>query len=113
MNFKGRMTPEMTESRSLRTRGSATSCLVSTAIRPSGVESNVSASDGDLAFLDSELRVTGPDSFQENGTITFGEGGEHVLRFSISRRVLSPAAWREQRVGRSKAEAVNLPPRED
>ena len=82
MNFKGRMTPEMTESRSLRTRGSATSCLVSTTIRPAGVESNVSASDGDLAFLDSELRVTGPDSFQENGTITFGECGEHVLRFS-------------------------------
>jgi len=66
----------------LRTTGSATGCVVSTVIRPSGLQTDLKASDGDLAFLDSELRVTGPDEFREDGTITFGDDSEHVLRFS-------------------------------
>jgi hypothetical protein len=28
------------------------------------------------------MRVTGPGEFQETGEIVFGEGSEHVLRFS-------------------------------
>ena len=51
-------------------------------IRGSGVETSLKASEGDLAFLDSELRVTGPDSYQEDGTITFGDDNSNVLRFS-------------------------------
>jgi len=35
-----------------------------------------------LAFLESALRITGPDSFQEDGTIAFGDDSEHLLRFS-------------------------------
>jgi hypothetical protein len=46
------------------------------------MQTDLKASDGDLAFLDSKLRVTGPDVFQEEGTITFGDDSEHVLRFS-------------------------------
>jgi hypothetical protein len=55
---------------------------VSTVIRPSGVETDLHASEGELAFIESELRVTGPDEFEEDGTITFGDDNEHVLRFS-------------------------------
>src|SRR5947209_10267220 len=64
MHFRGQ-TSRTTDSEVLRTSGSATSCIVSTMIRPSGMESALQASDGELAFLESELRVTGPGSFQE------------------------------------------------
>jgi hypothetical protein len=61
--------------------------VVSTLIGGSGLETSLQASEGDLAFLDSELRVTGPDSYREEGTITFGDTGgdddnSNVLRFS-------------------------------
>jgi hypothetical protein len=48
----------------------------------SGVQSDLKPSGGDLAFFESELRVTGPDEFEEDGTITFGGDSEHQLRFS-------------------------------
>jgi hypothetical protein len=82
MHFKGRTSRASTDSQLLRTIGSATSCVVSTVIRGSGVETSLEASEGDLAFLDSELRVTGPDSYREDGTITFGDDNANVLRFS-------------------------------
>jgi hypothetical protein len=56
--------------------------LLTTTVRPSGLESDLKASHGELAFLESELRVTGADSFHEDGTIVFGDGSENILRFS-------------------------------
>src|SRR3979411_1393541 len=82
MHFKGRTSPAFPDSQLLRTIGSATSCVVSTVIRGSGVETNLTASEGELAFLDSELRVTGPGSYHEDRTITFGDDNANVLRFS-------------------------------
>jgi hypothetical protein len=66
----------------LRTTGSATSCVLSTVILPSGVQTELKASAGELAFFESEIRVTGPDKFEENGEISFGDDSEHVLRFT-------------------------------
>jgi hypothetical protein len=83
MHFKGRTSRAVPDSPVLRTIGSATSCVVSTLIRGSGVETSLQASEGDLAFLESELRVTGPDSYREDGTITFGDDDNpNVLRFT-------------------------------
>jgi hypothetical protein len=68
----------------LRTTGSAASCILSTVISASGIRTEVTPSEGDLAFFDSELRRTGPDEFQETGEIAFGDSTEHVLRFSTA-----------------------------
>ena len=84
MHFRGRMSSATADATALRTTGSATSCIVTTTVLPSGVETDVRSSQGDLAFLDSELRVTGEDSFQEDGTIVFGDDSEHALRFSTA-----------------------------
>ena len=93
MQFRGRMSCAASDAKSLRTTGSATSCIVTTTVLPSGVQSDVKASQGDLAFLESEFRVTGTDSFQGGGTIAFGEDSEHVLRFStIGEGHLTPGA---------------------
>jgi len=66
----------------LRTTGSATSCTFSTVVLSSGIEANLKASEGDLAFIQTELRLTGPEQFEEKGEITFGGDSEHTLRFS-------------------------------
>lgn len=49
---------------------------------PSGLEVDISACPGDLAFVDAELLVTGSDSFQKAGVVTLGDENEHQFRFS-------------------------------
>jgi len=66
----------------MRTTGSGASCVVTTNILPSGLKTNLAASEGELAFFESQLRLTGPEQFDESGEISFGDDGEHILRFS-------------------------------
>jgi len=88
MHFRGRVSPvgngttPAIQTTLMRTTGSATSCVVSTVVESAGVQTELKASQGDLAFLESEFRVTGPESFEEDGMIAFGDANEHVLRFS-------------------------------
>jgi hypothetical protein len=83
MHFRGQTSPTTTDPKVLRTTASATSAVLTTKIRASGIESNLQALDGQLAFMESELRLTSPNSFQGNGTISLGDESEHVLRFSV------------------------------
>lgn len=82
LHFVSRTSHSSDNSQVLRTSGSATSCVVSTVVSPAGVQTDLRASQGDLAFFESELRFTGGDAFEENGEITFGDDSEHVLKFS-------------------------------
>ena len=82
MHFRSQTSPA--PDHSVRTNGSATGCVVSTLIQASGVQTELSPPlrRRPLAFFGSELRVTGPDEFEEDGTITFGGDSDHLLRFS-------------------------------
>lgn len=82
MHFRGQAARTGGDPKALRATSSATSCTVNTTIRPSGLDAELTAADGDLAFFESELRITGPDCFEESGFITFGDEADHVLRFS-------------------------------
>src|ERR1700761_9485683 len=82
MHFRGQAAPAGTDPKLLRATSSATSCAISTTIGPSGLNSEVKAAEGDLAFFESEMRITGPESFEEKGVITFGDETDHLLRFS-------------------------------
>ena len=84
MHVRGRTSLPADHSKPLRTTGSAASCILSTMISASGIRTDLTPSDGDLAFFESELRLTGQDEFQETGEITFGDGNTHVLRFSTA-----------------------------
>jgi hypothetical protein len=91
MHFRGRISAS--DSKLLRTTGSATSCTVRTTVLPSGLEADVSASPGDLAFLDSELLVTGSGSFRKEGVVMLGDENEHQFRFStLGEGHLAPCA---------------------
>lgn len=83
MHFRGQTSPGKSDPKVLRTTASATSSVLTTKIRESGVQSELQASDGELAFLESEVHLTSPELFQGDGSITVGDDGEHVLRFSV------------------------------
>ncbi len=82
MHFIGQTSTLVSDCETLRTTGSAASCVLSTMIGPRGMQADLRASDGDLAFFESELQMTGPEGFQESGQIAFGGESEHLLRFS-------------------------------
>ena len=82
MHFRGQAAKAATDPMVLRATSSATSCIVNTTIKESGLDAELKPAEGDLAFLESELRITSPDSFEQSGVITFGDETDHVLRFS-------------------------------
>lgn len=84
MQVRGQTSRSSDVSKPLRTTGSAASCTLNTVISASGIRTEVTPSDGDLAFFESELRLTGPDEFQEAGEIMFGDGTDDVLHFSTA-----------------------------
>lgn len=55
---------------------------MSTVVGRDGIKTDLRASDGDLAFFESDLRLTGAENCLESGQITFGDENEHLLRFS-------------------------------
>jgi hypothetical protein len=61
---------------------SAPSCTVTTVIAPGEVITTLQEVRGETAALSSTIIETGPASFVESGTITFGRSGENVLYFS-------------------------------
>ena len=82
MQVRGRTSRPSDPSKPLRTTGSAVSCILSTTISASGVRTDLTHSNGELAFFESELWLTASDEFQEAGEITFGDGTGHTLKFS-------------------------------
>jgi hypothetical protein len=82
MQVRGRTSRPSDPSKPLRTTGSAVSCILSTTISASGVRTDLTHSDGELAFFESELWLNASDEFQEAGEITFGDGTGHTLKFS-------------------------------
>jgi hypothetical protein len=84
MQVRGRTSPAEGNSTPLKTTGSAVSCVISTVISAAGIQTHLAPSDGELAFFESELRLTGRDEFEESGEITFGDSADHILRFSTA-----------------------------
>lgn len=82
MHFTGQTSRHVDDAELWRTTGSATSSVITTVILPAGVQTSLKASEGELAFIESELRLSGPDNYRESGEISFGDEGEHALRFS-------------------------------
>ena len=91
MHFRGQATSAGGDPKILKATSSATSSTVTTIISSAGLDTRVKPEDGQLVFFESEVRLTGPDSFEESGSITFGDDTDHLLRFStIGRGHLAP-----------------------
>jgi hypothetical protein len=81
MQFKGTAAPVAGSSTMLKAMTTAQSATISTVVGPEGVSGALQPAAGGNAIFESEVTFTGETSFQESGTITFGDHG-HRLRFS-------------------------------
>lgn len=81
LQFRGKAAPTNAAGTILKARTTAPSCTIATTIGPDGASASIRTADGAKATFESEVTITGETSFQENGTITFGEG-RHRLHFS-------------------------------
>jgi hypothetical protein len=81
MQVKGRTSRPSDPTEPMRTTGSATSGSFSTVISPTGIRTEITHSDGELAFFESELRLVAPEEYQESGEIAVAD---HVLKFSTA-----------------------------
>ena len=55
-----------------------------TVVTPTGVETTLRSIPGDLAFLESEIRLTDQHGFEGEGVLTFGDDSEHGFRFKTT-----------------------------
>src|SRR6266496_4009532 len=83
LQFRGTAAPAG-ETGVMKATTSATSCSMETVMGPEGVKGTFSPAEGGLAYFESEVRISAPDTFTESGAINFGEG-EDSLRFSTVR----------------------------
>jgi hypothetical protein len=91
MQFTGQATPAPSATNTLKARTTAPSCGIHTAIGPQGVNAIWGEIDGGGASFESDVTITGENSFLESGTIRFGKG--NALRFStVGQGYIAPAA---------------------
>jgi hypothetical protein len=80
MQFRGQAGPGASPTM-MKATTSSPSCTLTSVIGPEGVHGSVQPAAGGKASFESEVTVTGETSFQESGSIRFGDGN-HRLRFS-------------------------------
>jgi hypothetical protein len=81
LQFTGHATPEEGSATVLKATTTAPSSSVTTVIGPEGVRGALQRVAGEQASFESRVTFTGESTFQESGTISFGQHG-HRLRFS-------------------------------
>ncbi len=91
LRFTGRATPASPDGGVLTVVATAPNSPLSSIIGPDGLAGRIEAVAGGEAHFASEVTLTGATSFQEVGTIAFGDG--HRLRFStVGSGYLGPSA---------------------
>ncbi len=60
----------------------AASSTFSTVVSSSGVREKEAATRGGKAYFESDVTITGEDTFQEKGRIKFGKSGKHGFSFT-------------------------------
>jgi hypothetical protein len=81
LQFTGRATPQEGEGTVLKATTTAPSSSFTTITGPEGVRGTLQRVAGEQATFESTVTFTGESTFQESGTIAFGQHG-HRLRFS-------------------------------
>jgi hypothetical protein len=77
LQFKGKVSSANEAGTILKAMTTAPSCRITTTIDPDGVTADVRPADGGRASFESEVRITGDTSFQEQGTISMEKGRLH------------------------------------
>lgn len=74
LQFKGAAAPANDHGTILKAKTAAKSCDIKTTVASNGVTGSITPASGGEAHFESQVTITGDTSFQEKGTITFGDG---------------------------------------
>jgi len=77
LQFKGQAGPANEAGTILKAMTTAPSCQITTTVGPESVTANLRPADGGRTSFESEVRITGDTSFQEQGTISMGKSRLH------------------------------------
>ena len=91
MQFRGSAQPVEGSSNMLKAATTAPSCNISSVVRPQGISGDVKPVEGDDASFESEVTITGDNSFQETGSVTFGAGGHRFTFDTVGEGYLGPS----------------------
>jgi hypothetical protein len=98
MRFTGQATPVGSAGHVLKATTTAPSATLTSRVGPAGLTSQLQPAAGEAATFESEVTFTGEASFQEIGTIGFGNG--HRLRFSsVGSGYLAPSVEPDRKHG--------------
>ena len=98
MRFRGQAEPVGEVGNVLRAATSAPSSTLTSTVGSDGLTGTLALAPGDEATFESEVTFTGETSFQEVGTIGFGDG--HMLHFStVGSGYLAPSTDPERKQG--------------
>ena len=92
LQFTGGAAPKAGATGVMKATTSASSCSMTTAIGPEGVNGTLQTIAGGTATFESEVTLKSESSFDESGTIRFGSGNS-ALRFStVGQGFMGPSA---------------------
>jgi hypothetical protein len=77
LQFKGKASPVNEAGTLLKASTTALSCAITTTVGPDGLTADLQPTQGGRASFESEVRITGDTTFEEQGTIFFGKGHLH------------------------------------
>jgi hypothetical protein len=92
MQFKGKAVPANDAGTVLKAATTAQSCTISTMVGDTGVTGNLQPVNGGQASFESQVTLTGETSFQEVGSITFGDKGHRLYFSTVGQGYIGPSA---------------------
>jgi hypothetical protein len=99
MQFKGKAAPANESATVLKANTTASSCAITSVVGTHGISGTLQPTGGAEAKFQSEVTFTGETSFQDSGTISFGDN-LHRLHFStVGQGYIGPSADPELKHG--------------
>lgn len=92
MQFKGQAVPTNEAGTVLKATTTASSCTITTVVEVTGVSGSLQPTSGGQASFESQVTFTGEASFQEVGSITFGDSGHRLYFSTVGQGYIGPSA---------------------
>ncbi len=92
MQFKGKAVPANEAGTVLKAATTAQSCTITTEVGANGVHGSLETTSSGQASFESQVTFTAETSFQEVGSIMFGEKGHRLYFSTVGQGYIGPSA---------------------
>jgi len=92
MQFTGKAVPANDAGTILKAATTAPSCTITTVVGANGVRGSLQPTNGGQATFESQVTFTDETAFQEEGSITFGDGPHRLYFSTVGQGYIGPSA---------------------